>query len=286
MSPHTIALASLRLARVQCTSFGHTATTMSPAIDYMILPDDFVVSSKCYSETLALVPPHGMPYVPRRDAELVVMRARDRFKPDPNGDGKVRVAIPASVMKLNSRLFDALHRMKVASKTPVEFHFYPLAAVGLSSACLKRKVHERLPEAVVHTEYPYPIYMERLGQCDLFLCPFPYGNMNSIIDTVRLGIPGVCLDGEEAHAHADAAYFVRMGFPAELVAKNVDDYVAAAVHLIDDVEWRKTCRKIALSSDLDSAFFKGDASLFCRVMERVAANAVTPPVRAVAGSRA
>ena len=286
MSPHTIALATLRLARVQCTSFGHTATTMSPAIDYMVLPDDFVVSPACYSETVALVPARGMPYVPRRDAELQVMRARDRLRPDPDGDGKVRVAIPASVMKLNSRLFDALYRIKIAARKEVEFHFYPLAAVGLSSACLKRKVRERLPEAVVHTEYPYPIYMERLGMCDLFLCPFPYGNMNSIIDTVRLGIPGVCLDGEEAHAHADAAYFIRMGFPPELIAKNVDGYVGAAVRLIDDVEWRKTCRNIALASDLDKAFFTGDASLFCREMQRIAASRLAPPVRAVAGARA
>jgi HMW1-like protein len=286
MSPHTIALASLRLGRVQCTSFGHTATTMSPVIDYMILPEDFVVTDKCYSETVSRVPANAMPYVPRRDAEQVVMRARDRLRPDPNGDGKVRVAIPASVMKLNSRLFDALHRIKLASRKDTEFHFYPLAAVGLSSACLKRKVHERLPDAVVHTEYPYPIYMERLGQCDLFLCPFPYGNMNSIVDTIRLGIPGICLDGEEAHAHADAAYFARMGLPSELIAKDVDAYVAAAVRLIDDLEWRKQCRQMALAADLDAAFFRGDASLFCREMERIAAGVVRAPVKAVAGARA
>jgi hypothetical protein len=286
MSPHTIALASLRLARVQCTSFGHTATTMSPVMDYMILPEDFVLSRKCYSETLSLVPAKSMPYVPRRDAEPVVMRARDRLRPDPHGDGKVRVAIPASVMKLNARLFDALHRIRVASRSEVEFHFYPLAAVGLSSACLKRKVHERLPEAVVHTEYPYPVYMERLGQCDLFLCPFPYGNMNSIVDTVRLGMPGICLDGDEAHAHADAAYFLRMGFPPELIAKSLDSYVGAAVRLIDDAEWRGMCRKIALSCDLDRAFFTGDPSLFCREMERIAASGAAAPVKAVAGALA
>jgi predicted O-linked N-acetylglucosamine transferase (SPINDLY family) len=110
--------------------------------------------------------------------------------------------------------------------------------------------------------------------------------MNSIIDTVRLGIPGVCLDGEEAHAHADAAYFLRMGFPPELIAKDIDGYVAAAVRLVDDLEWRKQCRKIALDCDLDNAFFRGDASLFCREMERIASSAVSEPVKAVAGARA
>ena len=148
----------------------------------------------------------------------------------------------------------------------MEFHFYPLAAVGLSSACLKRKVRAQLADAVVHNEYPYQTYMEHLGNCDLFICPFPYGNMNSIIDAVRLGLPGVCLDGAEAHAHADAAYFLRMGFPPELIGKNVDAYVAASVRLIDDIEWRKHCRNIALASDLDAAFFQGDESQFCRAV--------------------
>ena len=52
MSAAIIALASLRLAPVQCASFGHTATTMSPAIDYMILPEDFVGARECFSEQL------------------------------------------------------------------------------------------------------------------------------------------------------------------------------------------------------------------------------------------
>jgi predicted O-linked N-acetylglucosamine transferase (SPINDLY family) len=71
--------------------------------------------------------------------------------------------------------------------------------------------------------------------------PFPYGNMNSIIDAFQLGLPGVCLDGIEAHAHADAAFFARIALPAELIAGSVDDYVAAAVKLIDDEAWRAHC---------------------------------------------
>ena len=48
MTAAVIALASLRLAPIQCASYGHTATTMSPAIDYFILPEDFVGSAECF----------------------------------------------------------------------------------------------------------------------------------------------------------------------------------------------------------------------------------------------
>ena len=44
--------------------------------------------------------------------------------------------------------------------------------------------------AVVHEEPPYEAYAERLAACDFFVCPFPYGNMNSIVDAALLGLPG------------------------------------------------------------------------------------------------
>jgi predicted O-linked N-acetylglucosamine transferase (SPINDLY family) len=46
MASTIIALASLRLAPIQCASYGHMATTMSPTIDYYILPKDFVGSPR------------------------------------------------------------------------------------------------------------------------------------------------------------------------------------------------------------------------------------------------
>jgi hypothetical protein len=87
--------------------------------------------------------------------------------------------------------------------------------------------------------------------------------MNSIIDSFRLGMVGVCLDGAESHSHADTAFFARIGLPAELSAATVDNYVAAAIRLIDDHQWRDSCQNIVTNADLDDAFFSGDASLFC-----------------------
>ena len=33
--------------------------------------------------------------------------------------------------------------------------------------------------------------------------------MNSLFDAFQVGLPGVCLDGAEPHAHADVAIFAR-----------------------------------------------------------------------------
>jgi predicted O-linked N-acetylglucosamine transferase (SPINDLY family) len=265
MVPHVIGLASLRLAPIQCVSFGHTATTMSPAMDYMILPEDFVGSPACFSEKVLALPKAAMPFAPRPSTPV--------RKPTP--DGVVRVAIPASTMKLNPLVFEALARVAAQVKARTEFQFFPLAATGLPYFELTRTVRARIPGATVFPEAPHETYMERLSRCDFFLCPFPYGNMNSIVDSFRLGLPGVCLDGAEAHAHADAAIFARIGLPAELAVKTIEDYVAATVRLIDDEAWRTHCRGIVEKADLEAAFFSGDASLFCRAI----ADLIWPPTR-------
>ena len=259
MASAVIALASLRLAPIQCASFGHTATTMSPVIDYFILPEDFVGSADCFSETVVAVPKEAMPFAPR-SAPQAARRA---------ADGTIRVAIPASTMKLNPLLFDAVARIGAGSKSRVEFQFFPLAATGLPFFELSRIVRAVVPHATVFPEAPHERYMVRLAECDLFLCPFPYGNMNSIIDALQLGLPGVCLDGIEAHAHADAAFFARIALPAGLVTKSVDEYVAAAVKLIDDEAWRTHCAEIVRKSDLEAAFFGGEPALFADAIEKL-----------------
>jgi predicted O-linked N-acetylglucosamine transferase (SPINDLY family) len=275
MSPIVIALASLRLAPAQAASFGHTATTASPQIDWMILPDDFVGDPALFTERLVRLPPAAMPYRIRDGFDYAA--ARERGAATRGRAGPVRIAVPASAMKLNPPFFDTLAEAAAAARTPVELHVFPLGAIGLGFAELQRRLAERLPFAVVHEEAPYEAYAERLAACDFFVCPFPYGNMNGIVDAALLGLPGVCLDGLEAHAHADAAYFRRMNFPEALIASTRAAYVAAIARLADDSAWLGHCREIAAQIGPAHAFFDGDASLFADAVMRLATRA---PVRA------
>jgi predicted O-linked N-acetylglucosamine transferase (SPINDLY family) len=172
-------------------------------------------------------------------------------------------------MKLNARLFETLARISSNAKVRVEFHFLPLVAIGLAHHELARTILRVLPGAVVHAQAPHVAYLESLRRCDLFLCPFPYGNMNSIVDAIGVGLPGVCLDGSEAHARADAALLAWAGLPPGLAAQTVEEYVAAAVRLIDDADWRAQCREIAVKCDLQRSFFQGDASQFCQAISNL-----------------
>jgi hypothetical protein len=274
MSPIVIALAALRLAPVQAASFGHTATTASQEIDWMILPDDFVGDPALFTERLLRLAPAAMPYRMREGFDYAAARARASAGRAERGPA--RIAVPASAMKLSPPFFDALAEAAAAARRPIELHVFPLGCVGLGFAELRRRLAERLPCAIVHEEAPYDAYAERLAACDFFVCPFPYGNMNSIVDAALLGLPGVCLDGAEAHAHADAAYFRRMGFPEALITRTRADYVAAVVRLVDDPVWHARCREAAGAIGPGHAFFAGDASLFADVVARLTDPATAP----------
>ena len=264
MTPHAIALASLRLARVQCASYGHAASTMSPAIDYFVAPEDFIGSPERLSEKVLALPADYMPFRPRQ-----LKRPPAKAPPGRKTDGKVRIGIPASTMKLNPKFFDTLVRVELEAKTPVEFQFFPLASTGLPHLELTRVVRSRLPKATVFPESPHDDYLARLGACDFFLCPFPYGNTNSIVDSIVVGLPGICLDGPEPHEHIDTGLFRRIGFQAELSTKSRDEYIRAAVRMIDDEAWRIRCREIAFDCDMAATFFTGDASQFCRAVANI-----------------
>ena len=254
-----IALASLRLAPIQCASYGHMATTMS-------LGDGLHDFSRGLHRRAALLLRKTARVAQGGDAVYAAVPGNATKQP---GDGTVRIAIPASTMKLNPLLFDALARIGAGAKANLAFQFFPLAATGLPYFELSRILRTRLPRAKAFPEAPHNTYMARLAACDLFLCPFPYGNTNSIVDTFQMGLPGVCLDGEEAHAHTDTALFARMGLPRELCAQSVDDYVAAAIKMIDDPEWRAHCTEIVQKADLNGAFFRGDPGLFCKAIENL-----------------
>lgn len=285
MSNYSIAIATLRLAPIQCVSYGHTATTMSPVMDYFVLPEDFIGSQDVWSEKLLGLPPEAIPYAAPLPSEPPPPPRAPLAVPE----GVLKIAVPASVMKLNFDFLVALNRITAAARRPVEFHLFPLAAIGIAHHYLQQETQRIVPNAVVHPQATRSDYLKLLGDCAFFLCPFPYGNMNSIIDSMLMGIPGVCLDGPEAHSHADVAIFHRLGLPDSLAAATLDDYVTAAARLIDDADWLTECRGIARDVDLEAAFYAGDASLFCdamyRLLDREDPEPATPPAKPAAARR-
>ena len=260
MFPHTIFTASLRLAPLQLTALGHSASTLSPQVDYFAVDEDFIGDESTFTEKLLRLPPGVMPMVPSAGFNPETM------KPVLHPPREVvRIAVAASTMKLNPGFLACCRRIADSARTPVHFEILAGQALGLVYLQARNTVRSFLGDrATLHMSQAYEPYMAGIAACDLFINPFPYGNMNGMADMAALGMMGVCRGGPQVHQQIDAGLFRRLGLPEWAIASDVDSYVAAAVRLIDQPEERLELRRQLIARGGPQQLNQGDAGYLGR----------------------
>lgn len=252
----TMFLATLRLAPIQLMALGHPATTHSANMDYVVVEEDYVGDPACFSEKLLVLPKDGLPYVPSGAAQDI----EPIFNENP---AVIKIAVCATVMKLNPGFLWALANITRVAKRPVEFHFLVGFSHGLTAIHVRKILHNYLGDyARVYGHQSYPQYMEVIRHCDLFLNPFPFGNTNGIVDTVSAGLVGVCRTGREVHEHIDEGLFRRLGLPDWTITHTTEDYIKAAVRLIDNDDERTALREQLVARDGVKTLFQGRPEIF------------------------
>jgi hypothetical protein len=262
----SVFLANIRVAPIQMMALGHPATTHSQVMDYVVVEEDYVGDSTCFSEQLLKLPKDCMPYRPPSgmiDLELSRKRSQE--------DKTVRIAIAATIMKFNPSLMEVLRAIAQSAQAPTEFHFLVGQATGITLPQVHRLVARYLSnKGVVHAHQDYVQYMETIKECDLFLNPFPFGNTNGIIDTVYAGLVGVCKTGPEVFEHIDEGLFNRLNFPDWLIAKNNEQYIEAALKLIDNAQLRKELSdQLAGPSAIEKLIFQGRPQILGEMMQGI-----------------
>lgn len=266
MFPQTVFLVNLRLAPIQLVALGHPATTHSQAVDYVMVENDYIGDPACFAEKLVALPKDAIPYRP--PANCPKIEPKIRTAPE-----VVKIAVAAAVMKLNPGFLRTLGQIAQRSKLPVEFHLFTGFAFGLGKVYLQNLILGYLPTgAVLYPHLQYDAYLENINRCDMFVNPFPFGNTNGIVDTVRQGLPGVCLTGAEVHTHIDEGLFKRLGLPDWLVAHTLEEYVSAAVRLAEDHQLRGDLSRQIQKTDPDSVLFQGNGEPFLHAVEWLRAN--------------
>jgi hypothetical protein len=262
----TVFMSNLRVAPLQIAGLGHPATTHSDKIDCVSVEADYVGDPACFSERLMILPKDGQPYRPSVALPDIVARI-----PPPRE--RLEIVITASAMKLNPGFLDACRAIVARAATPVEFHFMSGVPAGLPLDRMRYVIGNALPGALVHGFHDYAGYLERVNRADLFLSPFPFGNTNGIVDAITLGLPGVCKRGAEVFERIDGALFERVGMPSWAVADSVEDYVAAAVRMIDGHVERAELRRRLIDTRAVERCFEGRPQAFGEsVLELLRAN--------------
>jgi hypothetical protein len=243
--------ANLRLAPIQLTALGHSASSFCEPIDYYLLEQGYVSDPALFGETVVTLPDESLIF--ERMPGFVPPAPEIRERPD-----VLRIVLPSNLLKLNPSFLATIARIRAGTSRKLQFHLLPNAR-GTEVAALRLAVQRYLPDAQIHGTLPYDRYVALLSSGDLNLSPFPFGGLHSVVDSLRQGVPVVAMECPEPHGRTDAMLLRRLGMPEWLIAKSDDDYVAAALRVIEDDALRVALSRQALALDVGNTLF-GDAT--------------------------
>jgi protein O-GlcNAc transferase len=124
-------------------------------------------------------------------------------------------------------------------------------------------------------------YLGSYARADIALDPFPYNGTTTTCDSLWMGVPVVTFEGARHSARVSASLLRHIGL-GELVARDVDDYVAKAIELGRDrarlLDYRSTLRaRFSASRVMDGP---GWTRSFEAAIERIYADACAEKPRA------
>lgn len=244
-----VATASIRLAPIQVMTLGHPASSRSPEMDYVVCEETSIGDPALFTEKIVEMPLGSARFVHRADLD------EGYALPNRADVSTIHIAIPSMLCKLNAPFLETLQKIKERALRPVVYHFFPNVVSAMLHQTAK-EIQAQLPGSFLYERAPYNTYREHLGKCHMQLCTFPFGGTNSNIDAFLLGIPFVAMEGQEPHERFDAQMIRRIGLPEWLIAKSIEEYVAAAVKLIDKPALIQEQSKFLLEhADIEWEFF-------------------------------
>ncbi len=244
MDPISTQLAAQRLAPVQCNSWGHPDTSGFPTMDYYLSSD-------------LMEPPDGG----------VVTRAagfgcQSRLWGDRSAAGLDRAAGSglrstttvfwcwASTFEISAPVRRGISHIAQAAIYPIRLRQYQK---GAPITALFRQRLDRAFAAFGLDAADYCCFLPRLGQdefiaasgqCDIFLDSINWSGCNSTLESLVHDLPIVTMTGPLMRGRHTMAILRMMGV-TDTITETIDDYVAVAIRLAQDVPWRTAVGKIS-----------------------------------------
>ena len=240
MHPSIQLLAALKLAPVQCMTWGHPVTSGLPTMDYFLTSDlmEPADGDGHYSEKLIRLPNLSISYAPLDEGP-------------PADAGRDVARGPDDVVYLCSQnLFKILPRFDevcaaIASRAPrARFRF-----IGHASSFVTDSFFKRLSRAfqgrgldakdycTIHPKMSQSEFLGFTASADVFLDTIGWSGGNTTLETVALDVPVVTLPGPMMRSRHSYAILKMMGVE-DTIARDIDGYVDIAVRLGVDPAWR------------------------------------------------
>jgi predicted O-linked N-acetylglucosamine transferase (SPINDLY family) len=240
MEPFSHALAFSRLAPVQCVTWGHPVTSGIPTLDYFLSSDLLEADGADEHYTERLVRLKTLPIYYYRPRLPEPLPGRDRFGLP---DDRTLYACPQSLFKLHPD-FDGLlggilrgdPRGLVVLLHGRHPHWDEL---------LRQRFAATIPDVVDRVRFLPPLahadFLALGAIADVLLDPPHFGGGNTSYEALAAGTPIVTLPSPYLRGRITLALYRQMGV-LECVASGPEDYVAKAVRLGTDADYRAAVR--------------------------------------------
>ncbi len=273
MDPVAVRLASQRLARVQCSSWGHPDTSGFPTMDWFLSsalmePQD---GDDAYTERLVRLPGIGVWVEPTDTAPEALERATLGYR-----ESAVVYWCGQSLPKYLPPFDDIYPRIAEAAGD-CQFVFIGLPQASDADALFKRRLiaafAARGLEAANHCVFLPRLskaqFLGAIAQADVFLDSLEWSGCNSTLESLTSDLPIVTMRGQFMRGRHTSAILEMMGV-TDTIADDVDGYVALAVRLGRDAVWRKAMSD-AVAAD-KSKLYRDETTItaFEEFLERVA----------------
>jgi predicted O-linked N-acetylglucosamine transferase (SPINDLY family) len=232
-------LAALKLAPVQCVTFGHPVTSGLPTIDYFLSsalsePAD---GQRYYSERLVTLPNLGFCY---RSPDTTTARPPAVRRDD---DGVVFLNTQSTVKFLPQ--YDVLYP-RIAKRVPNACFWFIRDGFPGTAAKFRARLGRAFAAHDLNVDHhcvmlPAMPHGEFLGlnrTADVILDTISWSGGNTTLEAMAMGRPAVTIQGPMLRGRVAAAILHHAGIE-DTIAGDIDAYVDIAVRLASDSVWRR-----------------------------------------------
>ena len=242
-------LAAQRLAPVQCNAWGHPDTSGLPTLDYYLSSDlmEPPDGAQHYTERLVRLANLSIYYEPPDAAPAAADRAALGLRP-----GATVFWCAQSLPKYLPQ-YDQVFPRIARDAGDCQFTFIQFPGGAQITAQFRQRL-ERAFAAFGLNAADHCVFLPRLepqkfvgaiGACDAVLDSIGWSGCNSVLESLVHDLPIVTMTGPLMRGRHATAILTMMDVP-ETVTTSIDGYVAAAVRIACDADWRSALRsKIA-----------------------------------------
>jgi predicted O-linked N-acetylglucosamine transferase (SPINDLY family) len=242
MDAMTVRMASVRLAPIQCTSWGHPDTSGLPTVDYFLSSDlmEPPDADGHYTEKLVRLPNLSIFYEPFQIEAAQVNRAHLGLRED-----AVVYLCAQSLFKYLPQYDDVFPRIAL-EVGDCQFAFLSFSkSLHLGERFVRRLEHAfachglRCGQYVKLLPHLDPPHYRALNEvADVFLDSIGWSGCNTTLEALSCDLPVVTLPGNLMRGRHTHAILSMMGV-TETQARDLDQYVSQAAKLGTDATWRR-----------------------------------------------